>query len=326
MASGRKQDGTGHRVLRYLDEHRLDHTPEHYLFAHRVLFGRDQALRETVDQITDGGVRITPDQVRELAPDEMGAGQAIRDMAPQLDGLTLRVLDIAGEAANATGDLNRELVTSMATMLDPKGTDVRPIITSMIDRTAGAEARLREAVRQARQLREDLNALHDETSRDRLTGLLNRAAIERRLAETAAGPEGCSIAIVDVDRFRAVNDQYGRAVGDRVLRAVAETLRESCSGHAVARWDGQGFMVVFDAMATADAAVLLEAAREALTGRRMKLRENDEPLGTVSFSAGVVFSRSREPVAIVSAAERLVREAKEHGRNTIVAERAAVSL
>ena len=326
MASGRKQDGTGHRVLRYLDEHRLDHTPEHYLFAHRVLFGRDQALRETVDQITDGGVRITPGQVRELAADQAGAGQAIRDMAPQLDGLTLRVLDIAGDAANATGDLNRELVTSMAAMLDPKGADVRPIITAMIDRTSSAELRLREAVRQARQLREDLNALHDEASRDRLTGLLNRIAMERRLAEAAAGPEGCSVALVDVDRFRAVNDQYGRAVGDRVLRAVAETLRESCSGHLVARWDGQAFMVLFEAASPAEAADLLKTARVALTSRRMKLRENDKPLGMVSFSASVVFSRSREPAAIVGAAERLVREAKEHGRNTIVAEKAAIGL
>ena len=326
MANGRKQDGSGHRVLRYLDEHRLDHTPEHYLFAHRVLFGRDQALRETVDQITDGGVRITPGQVRELAPDQTGAGQAIRDMAPQLDGLTLRVLDIAGDAANATGDLNRELVTSMAVMLAPKGADVRPIITSMIDRTARAEVRLREAVRQAQQLREDLNALHDETSRDRLTGLLNRAAMERRLAEAATEPEGCSVAIVDVDRFRAVNDQYGRAVGDRVLRAVAETLRENCSGHLVARWDGQALMVLFEGTNPAEAASLVELARAALTARRMKLRENDKPLGTVSFSADVVFSRSREPAAIIDAARLLVAQAKDHGRNTIVTERAAVGL
>ncbi|WP_375404245.1 GGDEF domain-containing protein [uncultured Sphingomonas sp.] len=326
MASGRKQDGTGHRVLRYLDEHRLDHTPEHYRFAHRVLFGRDQALRDNVDQITDGGVRITPDQVRELAPDQVGAGKAIRDMAPQLDGLTLRVLDIAGEAANATGDLNRDLITTMAAMLDPKGADVRPIITAVIDRTAGAEVRLREAVRQARQLREDLNALHDDTSRDRLTGLLNRAAMERRLAEAAAGPEGCSVAIIDVDRFGTINDQYGRAVGDRVLRAVAQTLQESCSGQTSARWDGNAFMVLFEAMNPTDATDLLETGREALTARRMKLRENDKPLGMVSFSAGVVSSRSRGPAAIVEAAAQLVRQAKDRGRNTVVTEKAAVGL
>ena len=301
MASDGKGDGSGHQVLRYLDEH-------------RVLFGRDRSFREAVDEATEGGVRVTPNQVRRLSPSQTGAGQAIKDLAPELDGLTLRVLDIAGDAANATGELNRDLVTAMAEMLDPQATDVRPIVTKVIDMAAGAEAGLREAVRQARHLRDDLNALHDHASRDRLTGLFNRAAIKQRLVTAAASPAGCSVAMVDVDRSRAVNDGYGHSVGDRVLRAVAATLREACSAHPVARWGGDVFLVLF------------EAAREALSARRMKLREDDRPLDFVSFSAGVVSSRSREPAAIVEAAEALVREAKERGRNTIMTERAAVGL
>ncbi len=326
MASSKRQDRSGHQVLRYLDDHKLDHTPEHYLFAHRVLFGRDQAFRETVDTITEGGVRITPDQVQQLAPKPIGAGQAIKDRTPELDGLTLRVLDIAGDAADATRDLNRKLVTSIATMLDAQGADVRPIITTMIDQTAGAEAKLRDAVRQAQQLRDDLNALHDDASRDRLTGLLNRVAMEQRLSTAATEPAGCSVAIIDVDRFRAVNDQYGHAVGDRVLRAVAESLRESCSAHPIARWGGEKFMVLFDGTSPTEAASVIEAARATLTTRRMKLRENDKPLGTVSFSAGVAFSRSRDPAAIIEAAEALVKEAKDRGRNTVVAEKPAIGI
>ncbi|HEX8556403.1 MAG TPA: GGDEF domain-containing protein, partial [Sphingomonas sp.] len=293
MAHDRKHDRTGQRVLAYLDEHRLDHTPDHYLFAHRVLFGEDQAFLETVGRITDGGVRISLAQVQQLLPARSAKGEAIRDLAPALDGLTLRVLDIAGAAATATGDLNRELVTSMAAMLDPGGADVRPIITNMIERTAGAEARLREAVRQARQLRHDLNALHDHQSRDQLTGFLNRAAMEQRLATAIAEPAGCSLAIVDVDQLQAFNAEYGHAVGDRILRATAETLRESCSRHTLARWDGGKFMVLFEATGLTEAAGLVETARGALTARRMKLRENDRPLGMVSFSSGVVSSRSR---------------------------------
>lgn len=322
MANG-KQDKSGHQVLRYLDDHRLAHTPEHYLFAHRVLFGRDEAFRDTVSSYTDGGVRITPEQVRRLAP---GPNRTTGDFAPELDALTLRVLDIAGEAATVTGELNRNLVTTMADMLDPTGADVRPVVTTLIDQTAEAEGRLREAVRQAQQLRDDLNALHDDASRDRVTGLLNRQAMEERLAAAAARSAAFSVAIVDVDRFRAINDGYGRAVGDRVLRAVAETLRETCSAHPVGRWGGEEFMVVLDRTSAADAGELIDAARATLTGRRMKLREDDRPLGVVSFSAGVASSRSRAPAAIVEAAERLVREAKQRGRNTVVAEPAAVGL
>lgn len=326
MASSRRQDGSGHQVLRYLDEHRLDHTPEHYRFAHRVLFGRDQAFLDTVNSYTDGGVRITPEQVQQLAPEPTGAGQAIKSLAPELDALTLRVLDIAGDTATTTGDLNRNLVTAMAAMLDTSGADVRPIVTNMIDQTAEAEARLNAAVRQAQQLREDLNALHDDASRDRVTGLLNRTAMEGRLATAAAGPTAFSVAMIDVDRFRAINDQYGRAVGDRVLRAVAETLRESCSAYPIGRWGGEEFIVLLDSTSAADAAELVDQARASLTERRMKLRENDQPLGMVSFSAGVASSRSRESTAIIKAAEQMLRQAKQRGRNNVVAERATIGL
>ena len=83
--------------------------------------------------------------------------------------------------------------------------------------------------------------------------------------------------------------------------------------------------MLFEATNPADAAGLLEAAREALAARRMKLRENDKPLGMVSFSAGVVFSRSRAPALIVDAAERLVQKAKGQGRDTIVTAKVAIS-
>ncbi len=325
MASS-KQDRSGVQVLRYLDDHKLDHTPDHYLFAHRVLFGRDQAFRDTVSRHTDGGVRISPEQVRELSPQPPGAGQAIKNLVPGLDALTLRVLDIAGDAATATGNLNRDLVTAMRAMLDTQGADVRPIVTTMIDQTAGAETRLREAVRQAQQLRDDLNALHDDAARDRVTGLLSRKTMEDRLATAAARSVMFSVAIIDVDRFRAINDDYGHAVGDRILRAVAETLRESCSAFSIGRWGGEEFMVLMDDMGAADAGELIEVARAALTERRMKLRENDRPLGVVSFSAGVVASRSRDPAAIIKAATALVREAKDRGRNTVVTEKAAIGL
>lgn len=326
MATNTNGVSVGSQVLRYLDEHRLDHTPEHYQFAHCVLFGRDQSFRDTVNTYTDGGVRITPEQVQVLAPGLGGERQANRGMLPDLDALTLRVLDIAGDAAAATGDLNQNLVTAMASMLNRSATDVRPIVTRMIDQTAAAEIRLSAAVRQAQQLREDLNALHDDASRDRVTGLLNRKAIEARLATSAAGTAAFSVAIVDVDRFRAINDDYGHAIGDRVLRAVADTLRESCSAHAIGRWGGEEFIVLLDSMTSVDAAELIDEARARLTERRMKLREDDKPLGMVSFSAGVVSSRSRAPAAIIEAAEELVREAKNRGRNTVLLEKAAVGL
>ena len=175
-------------------------------------------------------------------------------------------------------------------------------------------------------MRDDLNALDNDTLQDRLTGLLDGVAMEKRLATAAAGPTGYLVAIIDVDGLRAINDEYGHAIGDRVLKAVAETLRSSCSPHPIARWQGGRFIIMFEGVSASDVFQMVDNARQALTTRRMKLRENDKPLGMVSFSAGLVSSRSRETAVILDAAAQLVRETKERGRNTVVMEKVAVGL
>ncbi|MEB3067557.1 hypothetical protein, partial [Parvimonas micra] len=75
-------------VLVFLDQHRLAHTPDHYAFAHEYLSGDDLQLRERVSGAIDGGIRLTEDQVGKLRP------RAPANVAPELDHITLRVLDV----------------------------------------------------------------------------------------------------------------------------------------------------------------------------------------------------------------------------------------
>ena len=147
--------------------------------------------------------------------------------------LTLRVLDIIGDAASASSELNRDLVGAAASLLGPDVPNVRTIVTAMIERTARAETSLADATRQARSLRDELNTLRDDASRDRLTGLLNRAAMEERLSIAASSERGCAIAFVDVEALhcRVVPDvarsahRAGRAiVGHQPLQLLARIL------------------------------------------------------------------------------------------------------
>ena len=99
-------------------------------------------------------------------------------------------------------------------------------------------SRLREAERQAALLRR--HALEDP-----LTGLGNRRSAERRLGALRLGEEPLSLAVVDVDRFKEVNDDTSHTHGDAVLRRVADLLREhSRTGDEVYRWAGDEFLVV----------------------------------------------------------------------------------
>jgi diguanylate cyclase (GGDEF)-like protein len=121
-------------------------------------------------------------------------------------------------------------------------------------------SRLREAERQADLLRR--HALEDP-----LTGLGNRRSAERRLAALRPADQPVSLAVVDVDRFKEVNDDASHTSGDAVLRRVADLLLEhSRTGDEVYRWAGDEFLVVLPAAGEAQAVGVMERLRAAVAG------------------------------------------------------------
>src|SRR3546814_19998851 len=90
----------------------------------------------------------------------------------------------------------------------------------------------------------------------------------------------------DIDHFKQVNDRFGHAVGDRVLRAIGTALDDICVDHLVARYGGEEFAVLFTGVSLAHAEELLERARASVSSKRYRLRESDAPPGGITFSAG----------------------------------------
>jgi diguanylate cyclase (GGDEF)-like protein len=120
--------------------------------------------------------------------------------------------------------------------------------------------------RMRREIRSQLDVLHNKqhelvhlASHDALTGLPNRMMFADRLEaaihEAAAAGERLAVLFVDLDRFKRINDQYGHAVGDRVLATVARRLQAVMSaGDMVARLGGDEFIVLIKGARSTDAA------------------------------------------------------------------------
>jgi diguanylate cyclase len=107
-------------------------------------------------------------------------------------------------------------------------------------------------------------------------------------------------------------------VGDRVLKAIAEALGQTCAGHLVARYGGEEFAVLFTGVDIEAARATLDKARIRVAAKRYKLRESDAPLGEITFSAGLAVAQPDDGLSTVfHRADRLLYSAKTAGRNRL---------
>jgi two-component system cell cycle response regulator len=158
---------------------------------------------------------------------------------------------------------------------------------------------------------------------DGLTGLYNRRHLDQRLAEEIALAKRHSFPIsclmVDVDRFKHINDCFGHQEGDRVLQAVARVLRQSTRvSDIVGRYGGEEFMVITPGTPLASACKLGERIRTQMEAQEIPIA--DEVIH-VTVSIGVAeLGRTGTPESLIAAADRALYVAKRGGRNRVATE------
>jgi len=173
----------------------------------------------------------------------------------------------------------------------------------------------REAAAASSDIDERFEALEQLAATDPLTGLANRRGCEKSIAGEISRAERerkpLSCIMLDIDRFKQVNDTMGHQAGDQVLREISAMLRQSVRAYdIVARWGGEEFLVILPG---AD----LEAARQ--LAERIRLGVQKLPTSSVTISAGAAeFDADYDFEATLRTADRLMYEAKAAGRNCVV--------
>lgn len=169
------------------------------------------------------------------------------------------------------------------------------------------------------QLGEANQRISQLASTDELSGLYNRRFFNQNLPETISAAYRhkfpLSLIIVDIDKFKAVNDSHGHQMGDRIIKLLAQTLRDGTRSEDVpARWGGEEFILGLEHTSIEGAAILADRLRHRFAERCL-----EETGIAVTASFGVAELNSAENAEyLIKRADKALYRAKEQGRNRVV--------
>ena len=285
-----------------------DHDPERrhavalMLREQRFQVMEADAAKDVLSAVTEGSVDLV---VSEYVAGDLSAQQLLIGMRSYEAETAVPVIAVASLAAR--GDAARFLKAGGADFIE------RPFdrdeFVSRVNRSIVVHRRI--------------TALQQLASRDYLTDLYNRRFFfqegPRIVEKCFRNKAGSSIAILDIDHFKRLNDTFGHEVGDLVLKAVARTLRNFVGNdHLLARLGGEEFGVLFDGMDITAATLYCEQLRETIA--RTQVVTDDEDL-SITVSIGLAPIEQREVFDnYLHAADQFLYMAKHAGRNRIVSE------
>ena len=253
------------------------------------------------------------------AKPELPWTEAMRSKLPQL-GLPLRV-----QGANGA---NFDLVMNCSPIDDGRGR-VRGClatfsdVTELHERTEGLRVALEALSASQREIELKNEELTLQATRDPLTGCLNRRAFmelaERRFAE--ASPEAAPLCCImcDIDHFKSINDQFGHALGDRVIQASVKCLNSGLRGQdLLGRYGGEEFCILLPHTSRAQAFEVAERLRhEVDTHVGDALRQPSRPKVTMSFGVAEWTPGVESPAALIDLADQALYRSKQGGRNRV---------
>lgn len=162
-------------------------------------------------------------------------------------------------------------------------------------------------------------ALRSLIMRDSLTGLLNHSALKEQLARECAraarSGSPVALAMVDIDRFKQINDAYGHPVGDQVIRALARLMQQRLRrGDIIGRYGGEEFGVIMPGTGSEAARKVIDAIRESFG----KLHHHAELADfSATFSAGVSQTQGTDADDLLRRADAALYDAKRQGRDRV---------
>jgi diguanylate cyclase (GGDEF)-like protein len=262
---------------------------------------------------------------------EDAAGRIVRSLSALLHK-EVSLVDPTSEDGARSFVLTPTMAVRDDDAFNASGRDLVREVASIVRFAGEREERVLELERRLAEMQADNldlvmknRTLAEISARDSLTGLYNRWYVMEKIDSemNRSLRHGCpvSVLMLDIDHFKRVNDAFGHAAGDGVLRSVAQVLRDSCRVYDVpGRYGGEEFCVVLPETKTGNTTVVAERIRERMAASSFTVGAESV---VVTASIGIAGIDSMEgegivsPSILIDRADRALYSAKHLGRNRV---------
>lgn len=312
--------------------------PVAYAVWYDYVSGRNMALAERLQELTNNDSRLSDEETQKLYSDFIAEldEQTAQRVGAELQQVMHRITHSASVAGDEAADfgvtLSRwisELAPETRAMIQGEAFKQVMGVTQRIQGTlVELKGQLDESHAEIEALRAEVARVRQEAMSDMLTGLPNRRAFDASLGNVVAlaeegklGTGGLSLIVADIDHFKKVNDSYGHLFGDKVLRSVGQILTANTKGRAtVARYGGEEFAVLLPNTSLPGAIALADTLRYAVESGCIRRIGDANALGRVTISLGVArYDPAESSAEFLRRAEEALYRAKRDGRNRVSA-------
>ena len=305
--------------------------PISYAVWYEYVSGNNSSLNASIDGLTQNGAVLDEKTTLELYQkhivelDEQVAQRVSAGFQKVMADM-FRSVSEAGDEANQFGSVLEkwsEGVVGSRPGAEAGVDDLLQHTRPMQGSISSLKGRLDESRHEIEQLRQEVSKAREDALADGLTGLTNRKGFDMALAAclsaSQAEEQGPSLLITDIDLFKRVNDTYGHVFGDKVIRAVAQILKDNVKGKdTAARYGGEEFVILLPDTPLAGAHRLAERIRATVEKCRIKRANSNEAVASITVSLGVASFRDGESASeFVARADSALYASKHQGRNRV---------
>jgi diguanylate cyclase len=321
------------KAIDLLVSHRVAPFPNHYAVTYEYWAGGNADLTDHLDKLIQAGKSLDEYLLRDLHDRFLNdhREQRYNALGSSLQSMLHNLLQTIQSAGSNAEEYRQTLVNSIEQLSSEQDQQIMlAIAQEMLSAAVKAKTQSEELQHNLEATRSEVEHLRSEVEQHRrealidpLTGLFNRRAMEQLLGEyLASRTDTIAMLVLDIDLFKEVNDTYGHAVGDVVLRHVADAIRKCVRGEDIAvRFGGEEFVILLPRTSLQGAMIVAETLRHRIEEMRLVRRQDNLRLRPITASLGVsVLHPEDDAESLFHRADQALYVSKSAGRNRVSAE------